>query len=511
MTNPFLLYVTREMVDRRKAPLEAWRDSTMGANEDLGYDSYIASVDAAIANWELVKYFAEHGSSDLRVRWVGCLDSENDNEGEALQFEPVIQVDCARTTDLPAQIIEATGNTDFQRGRDISQAAEELWATLDEIKNAEGQSLSPICNGRLYAPVPGAEESNFMQLDFQGRGVVFQGSFYWVMTGFSLTSFFDAGVPEDTEFTVSWADGENLYRFPSPHDYAVAKTELDGDVKTEGGLDVRCRVKGRLPDVPDDFGATIVSAEFYDPFGEGVNGWVKSWGGPKIDDAYSWAGKWWRKGDGAVILGFEDFAGRYYDHPIVTGVNGFTPETRPVSDLEEINDYVNTNFGHIEDGENYDNWQFLNEFSNPSGDCEDFALTKIQMLLDLGWDIDRLQLMAGETDGGIGHAWVLVDGVYVLDNDFGSVTTIDAMVAKGYKKLRDQKGLWWRAIGWNVDPGSADIPEYDTAAAIDVGFSLITVSGKSYAGTAFKAIPWPHHDFDSYALSLKIRHRDWDE
>jgi hypothetical protein len=64
-----------------------------------------------------------------------------------------------------------------------------------------------------------------------------------------------------------------------------------------------------------------------------------------------------------------------------------------------------------------------------TGDCEDFALTKMQALLDAGYDIRYLQLAWGYTETGNAHAVLIVRssnrGALVLDNRSDEVKEID--------------------------------------------------------------------------------------
>lgn len=54
------------------------------------------------------------------------------------------------------------------------------------------------------------------------------------------------------------------------------------------------------------------------------------------------------------------------------------------------------------------------------GDCEDYAITKLDRLLRRGWAIDRFRLVVFETGNGVNHAVLLArtEGgtVYSLDN-----------------------------------------------------------------------------------------------
>jgi len=118
--------------------------------------------------------------------------------------------------------------------------------------------------------------------------------------------------------------------------------------------------------------------------------------------------------------GIHHFYGRYPGHPIVTGENIYpvvekTNDER-IGELETVNDYVNNRFEQAEDvweptGQIISVWNFMSLHGPTEGDCEDFAITKIQMLLELGWSIDNLFLEIGYRQDAmqrlIGHVWTI--------------------------------------------------------------------------------------------------------
>ena len=64
-----------------------------------------------------------------------------------------------------------------------------------------------------------------------------------------------------------------------------------------------------------------------------------------------------------------------------------------------------------------------------TGDCEDFALTKMQALIDAGYDVANLQIAVGKTETGGNHAFLVIQtanrGTLVLDNRFDQVMKIE--------------------------------------------------------------------------------------
>jgi hypothetical protein len=161
----------------------------------------------------------------------------------------------------------------------------------------------------------------------------------------------------------------------------------------------------------------------------------------------------------SALYNFSLFAALYYDHPVVTGVDIYTPKgSYPSSDLTEVNNYVNSKYTYVPDrslGYSSDCWVILTEV-DIGGDCEDFALTKLQKLLEYGWPISKLHLESGvkldEYGNRSAHAWLVAesdDGVYVLDNGSvsHSLTTREAMQAVFNKKnIYQISGMTWQAV-----------------------------------------------------------------
>lgn len=141
-----------------------------------------------------------------------------------------------------------------------------------------------------------------------------------------------------------------------------------------------------------------------------------------------------------------------------------TPEQEQ-AELDEVQAYVNTTFERFFD--EYEDWHFLNPQTFTDGDCEDFALTKAQMLIEKGWDVKRLKLEGGwysylpdiGEDPEIqwqGHLWLVVDDEIALDVNEDSLATLRAR----YKERRviqtneifdsvtvpGKKICWWEQV-----------------------------------------------------------------
>ena len=169
-------------------------------------------------------------------------------------------------------------------------------------------------------------------------------------------------------------------------------------------------------------------------------------GGMVIEPGWNFASRmlwfefqdWWYKQDTTpsqnpwycrtLPRGYQIFLSKYYDHPIMTRENVYPIATKTATeeaaDLEIVKTYVDTVFdGKIDP---YSHWHFMSEKTFTEGDCEDFALTYAQMLIELGWDVKRLKLeggfysyLPGFGDDPViqwsGHLWLTVDDSIAMD------------------------------------------------------------------------------------------------
>ena len=183
--------------------------------------------------------------------------------------------------------------------------------------------------------------------------------------------------------------------------------------------------------------------------------------------------------------GFEAFAAKYPNHPIVTNTTDATvPMTDQLrKDMDEANRSVNSNSNYKKDIDQYGNlekWDFMSP--GGSGDCEDFALTKLQKLLNKGYPIGALKLTTGNGPNGAGHAWLTVqtdEGDFGLDNNYSKVMPSDQM---NYTNVAKQTGMIWGKPGVLL----SDVPiEYMSgvdAAAFFVGDRVIVAfTGQSWS------------------------------
>jgi predicted transglutaminase-like cysteine proteinase len=106
-----------------------------------------------------------------------------------------------------------------------------------------------------------------------------------------------------------------------------------------------------------------------------------------------------------------------------------------MAELARVNRRVNRSIAYRPDdvaGDTIDRW----EVRVQQGDCEDYALTKREELIDLGWPSRRLLLAMALTEDGVGHVVVIVrleDRDLVLDNSTDRVLPWNAKALRYLK------------------------------------------------------------------------------
>jgi predicted transglutaminase-like cysteine proteinase len=116
--------------------------------------------------------------------------------------------------------------------------------------------------------------------------------------------------------------------------------------------------------------------------------------------------------------------------------------------LSQVNSSVNNS--HARNIEfNSDIWKILGQ--GDGGDCEDFALTKAQMLLNMGYPASALHIEAGYTDDDICHAWLVVQttaGDFALDVNIDEVVDNQSLTfgTTELKYRRRQIGRNWACV-----------------------------------------------------------------
>lgn len=177
----------------------------------------------------------------------------------------------------------------------------------------------------------------------------------------------------------------------------------------------------------------------------------------------------------APYAGWTAFAAANPAHPLVTNTanSQITWTAELMTALNSVNLQVNTEHTYVAEYGLNDNWKILGPAE--SADCEDFALTKAQALLALGYPASALHIECGlikGTDRGDGypkgHAWLVVQTTladYALDVNSNAVVVNSALTfgTDDFYARRRQIGSKWAfisAYGWLevstlTTPGSA--------------------------------------------------------
>lgn len=250
-----------------------------------------------------------------------------------------------------------------------------------------------------------------------------------------------------------------LFEYPNSLFYGCVHWNVkDVGFASEKTLNFSITITGRYPQIPTVHGGTpyeSVSGSNNDCYGVGITVIPNS-----FFDMIT-------RSSSFEPNGFFWFASRYYDHPITTGIDNhevihdyteeMTPEQKAALDatkleiVRQINDYVNNTYAYESDID--DEWEFLGSGNN-AGDCEDFALTKINMLLNLGFPIKDFKLQGGyqnEIDSPfehriIGHLWVLYKDLYAMDNSGDLKDPADLLLIYP-KEIKQISGCTWQTSG----------------------------------------------------------------
>ena len=115
---------------------------------------------------------------------------------------------------------------------------------------------------------------------------------------------------------------------------------------------------------------------------------------------------------------------------------------------ERINSDVNASVKYKTDLGQYNVPEFWT-VAGKYGDCEDYALLKRKMLIDAGFDRDKIHLCTCFVDGA-GHCVLLVEtdrGNYILDNNQSEPVQPSFL---SYKWDKIQKGDKWYELSFQL-------------------------------------------------------------
>jgi predicted transglutaminase-like cysteine proteinase len=459
-----------------------------------GYDEYINDCNKQIVVWTRLKAIALMIDS-LKGKYEGGKIPALDDPGSPIDEDYVavhpeyddtftMVVDCGRVSPVSDIVTPNTGISLLQRQVFISQAVENLWT------NVLTQQRSPVCLLDVYADnsnnlLPGRPlDTMLLYMEELVRGAVDSNGIFYLLSGdFAIYAhpeiFPESVTPSRMQIDFSFSDNNSgFFIIPSYNKYSAATCDLIDrsdpanpkyyTPESPATKTVTLKLKGRVEEEATEFGGYIIPATFDGEY-------ITSFGSFKATEG-SWCSRMFRD----VIFesgGFEHFAGAFNDHPLITGVDTgrvlARTNAQKIIDLNYVNNYVNSKYGRIEDGAFKDKWTFLGQTAT-AGDCEDFAITKAQMLLDLGWTVHDLKLMYGckqprsEAGTGKGHMWleVAVGGTrYALDNS-GLKTPAEMVAAYPYDRLAHDKLTWTQLTGDCETLTATPIPHDDYSATI---------------------------------------------
>ncbi|MGA2794387.1 MAG: transglutaminase-like cysteine peptidase [Roseiarcus sp.] len=125
--------------------------------------------------------------------------------------------------------------------------------------------------------------------------------------------------------------------------------------------------------------------------------------------------------EASVPYGWVDFCRRYQgecggERASAVDIN-LSP--RAAHEIDRVNRWVNA---HVEPLSDMDHWGLVDRWDYPidgRGDCEDYALLKRKLLIDMGFPRQALLMTVVKDEGGEGHAILTLKtnkGEFVLDN-----------------------------------------------------------------------------------------------
>ena len=173
--------------------------------------------------------------------------------------------------------------------------------------------------------------------------------------------------------------------------------------------------------------------------------------------------------------------------------------------VKEIQAAVNSEHAYKSDASGYgigDFWDFMS--AGQSGDCEDFALTKMQDLIDYGVEVKNLRLMLCEVSTGQHHAVLAIitsnRGTLILDNRYDNVKLIGNVPYRFY--AYQNAGQEFKSYTAKLSMVPVEYMNCHAAAFADGDEVLVEFSGQDWTSPkviGFKKNPQTC-DFDYYAF-----------
>jgi len=185
--------------------------------------------------------------------------------------------------------------------------------------------------------------------------------------------------------------------------------------------------------------------------------------------------------------GFGQFCTDNPAHPTCTNTDA--PGGLHISDaqyetIKNINAAVNAAHDYQTDKSGYgvgEHWEIMNP--GDKGDCEDFALTKMQALIDAGFDVKNLQLGWGQTETGGNHAFLIIQtnnrGTLILDNRYPGLMQIGNVPYRfqGYQRA----GQTWASYTTLLEAVAIEYMSCNAEAFADWDEVVVEFTGQDFA------------------------------
>lgn len=419
-------------------------------------------MDKMIAKWDGLTIIARDILENATGSVFGTIDP-NDQQDNVKLKDFIITFDCCPLSpdiiSYPNYDIDRK-NSDFVRDK----YSKKLWADIIETNIRRGNNCSPVLdlsvkstyNGfpilnfewQALAGVAGIEVTKIIEnseVDEIVQTVHILGKHN---IGHTETSDIEQ-VRQSVQFGVE--EPAQMISFPYDYDAAIATVPLP-NAKQKIDIPMSMQTSGRLLELPTTLGGRVIPTSTSSDSNWATGGFTCSEGwnliswmtnfnllnnywevvpGPDLYDfiprKYDYGVNPWYMAD--LPVGCQMFYTMYYDHPIVSRKNIYPIQKRTEEEEEElvtrVDDYVNRTFKYQAD--NFSEWRFMSQNGWTTGDCEDYAITKAQILLEYGVDIKRLKLEGGwyedyiEEAGIIypelvGHMWLTFDDKRALNN-----------------------------------------------------------------------------------------------
>src|SRR5450755_730279 len=161
-------------------------------------------------------------------------------------------------------------------------------------------------------------------------------------------------------------------------------------------------------------------------------------------------------GETSVPYGWVDFCARYPGECSVEQVPAadINLSAKAMREINRVNRWVNA---HVEAVSDMDHWGIVDRWDYPTdgkGDCEDYALLKRKMLIDLGFPRQALLMTVVKDASQEGHAILTLKttkGEFVLDNLNDDMKPWTSAAYRFVKRQSQENPNVWVMLGAPVD------------------------------------------------------------